>query len=142
MAKILEFIATLACGIFTGAAIYINLVEHPARMKCGTQIALTEWRPSYKRAAVMQASLAFFGSVAAIAACGMGSSYWWLIGGLVFFSVIPFTLIVILPINRRLLDTELDVGSDLAADLLERWNRLHGVRSILALAAFLIFLCL
>jgi len=39
---IAEFIAVLACGLFTGAAIYINLVEHPARMQCGVEIAVTE----------------------------------------------------------------------------------------------------
>ena len=46
----LEFIATLATTLFCGAAIYINLVEHPARMGRGIQIAATVWAPSYKRA--------------------------------------------------------------------------------------------
>ena len=36
MNLILEFIATLSEGLFCGAAFYINLVEHPARMSCGT----------------------------------------------------------------------------------------------------------
>ena len=55
---IAEFIAVLACGLFTGAAIYINLVEHPARMQWGVEIAVTEFAPSYRRAAVVQVSLA------------------------------------------------------------------------------------
>jgi len=46
----MQFLATLACAMFAGAAIYINLVEHPARMSCGTEVAATEWAPSYKRA--------------------------------------------------------------------------------------------
>jgi anthrone oxygenase-like protein len=49
-----QFVATPCGAVFTGAAIYVNLVEHPARMGCGTKIALTEWVPSYTRAAVMQ----------------------------------------------------------------------------------------
>jgi hypothetical protein len=61
MEKIFETITTLACGIFTGAAVYINLVEHPARMQCGTRLAATEFAPSYRRASVMQASLAATG---------------------------------------------------------------------------------
>jgi hypothetical protein len=36
-----ELIATLFSGLFTGAAIYINLVEHPARMETGIRPALT-----------------------------------------------------------------------------------------------------
>jgi len=59
----LEFLATLCCAIFTGAAIYINAVEHPARMSCGVKVALAEWAPSYKRATIMQASLAVLGFV-------------------------------------------------------------------------------
>ena len=51
-------VAVLACTLFTGAALYINVVEHPARMECGTEIAARQWGPSYRRATWMQASLA------------------------------------------------------------------------------------
>ena len=57
----MEFVATLACAIFAGAALYINLVEHPARMVCGTELAIRQWAPSYKRATWMQAPLAIVG---------------------------------------------------------------------------------
>ncbi len=60
-----EILATLACGTFAGAAVYISLVEHPARLSCGIRLALAEWKPSYKRGTVMQASLAMIGSVLA-----------------------------------------------------------------------------
>jgi len=45
MADILTLIATLACVLFAGAATYINLVEHPARLSCGTEIAARQWAP-------------------------------------------------------------------------------------------------
>ena len=51
-----------------GAAVYVNLVEHPARMACGTLLAATEFAPSYKRAAIMQGSLAASGFIASVAA--------------------------------------------------------------------------
>jgi hypothetical protein len=50
--------------------------------------------------------------------------------------VIPFTLIVILPTNKRLLDPGLDRSSAEAAALLARWGRLHAVRSVLSALAF------
>ncbi len=37
---LLELIATLCTGLFTGAAIYVNLVEHPARLEPGTAAAV------------------------------------------------------------------------------------------------------
>lgn len=51
---VFQLVAILASTLFTGAAIYINLVEHPARMECGTALAATVFGPNYRRAAVMQ----------------------------------------------------------------------------------------
>ena len=65
---LLEIIATLAAGLFAGAAIYLDLAEQPARKQIDTAAALTEWRPSYKRAAVVQPILAAVGFLSAIAA--------------------------------------------------------------------------
>jgi hypothetical protein len=44
---LLEIIAALAAGLFSGAAVYISLVEHPARVDCGPAVAVREFRPSY-----------------------------------------------------------------------------------------------
>lgn len=118
-----ELIATLCAGLFAGAAIYITLVEHPARLECGTALAATEFGPSYRRATIMQASLAAVGLLAALAAWTQGAGPAVLLGGIVLGLVIPFTLIVILPTNTRLLDPTLDRGSPEAAALLERWGR-------------------
>jgi uncharacterized membrane protein len=137
---ILEVLATLSAGLFAGAASYINLVEHPARMQCGTTLAVTQFGPSYHRAAVMQASLAVVGSLSAAAVWLMGASLSWLIGGIVLAAVIPFTLLVIFPTNKQLLDPVLDTESRLAQQLLTRWGRLHAVRSILSFIAFVVFL--
>ena len=43
MVAVLKFLAVLCCILFAGAAIYINLVEHPARMGCDTKTAATVW---------------------------------------------------------------------------------------------------
>jgi hypothetical protein len=50
MLGVAQFIATLSCTVFAGAAIYVSLVEHPARMQCDTRTAATVWAPSYLRA--------------------------------------------------------------------------------------------
>jgi uncharacterized membrane protein len=135
-----ELVATFASGIFFGAALYINLVEQPARMSCGVPLAVTEWRPSYKRGTLMQASLALIGSVAALLAWWLQGSAGWLIGGSLFLLVVPFTLIIILPTNNRLETRDLDIRSEEAGRLLRRWGRLHAVRTILSGIAFLVFL--
>src|SRR6266568_1532859 len=136
---LLELIAALCTSLFAGAAIYINLVEHPARLQTGTAAAVKQWRPSYRRATVMQASLAIVGFLSALGAWAQGRGIPVLVGGLLLGSVVPFTLIVIFPTNRRLFDPNLDEGSKAAA-LLAKWNRLHAARSGAALLALAIFL--
>jgi uncharacterized membrane protein len=129
-------IATLCAGLFAGAAIYITLVEHPARLECGTELAVTEFGPSYRRATLMQALLAALGLTAALVAWIQGRGILVLAGGLLLGAVIPFTLLIILPTNKRLLDHGLDRRSTEAAALLDRWGRLHAVRSVLSGLAF------
>ena len=135
-----KFVATFCCGLFTGAAIYITLVEHPARMECGTELAATEFVPSYRRAAVMQASLAALGLAGAIVAWLTGAGTGWLAGGILLGSVIPFTLAVIMPTNKQLLAPNLAKGSPHTRALLVRWGWLHAVRSALSGIAFVLFL--
>ena len=132
--------AILATALFTGAAVYITLVEHPARLQCPTAHAVEQWRPSYKRATVMQASLAVVGSLLAIAAWLTGAGLVWLLAGLVLGSVVPFTLLVMWPTNKQLEDPGLDTTGELARSLLVRWGYLHGVRSALSLLALILML--
>ena len=136
----LELLATLAAGLFSGASIYINLVEHPARMECGTALAIAQWGPSYKRATVMQAGLAAIGLLSTAGAWMLGAEGSWLIGGILLGLVIPFTLLVILPINRKLVTPDLARESLDIRRLLDRWARLHAVRSVLSFSSFLVFL--
>ena len=138
----LEILATLAAGLFAGAAIYIDLAEQPARKQIDIAAALAEWRPSYKRAAVVQPLLAAVGFLSAVAAWLMGASVWWLVGGVLLVAVIPYTLIVALPTNNKLLDPATGKNPDLARRLLIRWGRVHTVRSVMSLATFVVFMML
>ncbi len=137
-----ESMATVASGLFTGAAIYINAVEHPARRQGGTHLALTEFAPSYHRATVMQVALAIVGCVSSLFAWRARADARWLLGGGLLVAVIPFTAVAILPTNKQLLDPATADDVDLAEHLLTRWGRLHAVRSLVSLAAFLLFVVL
>jgi hypothetical protein len=136
------FMAVLAATLFSGAAIYVSLVEHPARMECGTELAATVFGPSYRRAAVLQAILALAATIAGIGAWLLDGRLAWFGGALLIFAVVPLTLIAIGPTNKRLLDPKLDRTSDAARRLLLRWAKLHALRSILGLAASVVFLLL
>jgi hypothetical protein len=139
---IIEMVAILSCVTFAGAAIYINVVEHPARLECGTELAATVFGPSYTRAAAMQASLAIIATIAGVAAGLSGGSWVWYVGAALILFVVPFTFIAIMPTNKLLLAPELERTSTEAATLLKKWGRLHGVRSVASAIASIIYVYL
>jgi Domain of unknown function (DUF1772) len=142
MLAVLQFVAVLSSGIFAGAAIYINVAEHPARMGCDTKTAVTVWAPSYKRAYVMQASLAVLSFLSGIAIWLISGDIMWLVAAIFIGAVIPFTFIIIMPTNQKLLASERDLNSAETRELLVKWGKLHAVRSILSFVALVIYVAL
>jgi len=136
----IQFIATLSTTLFAGASIYINFVEHPARMGCDTKTAATVWAPSYKRATVMQASLAVIGCLSGLAVGVLGGGVMWLVGALFIGLVVPFTFIAIMPTNKQLLMPGRDLASNETRALLEKWNKLHAARSVLSFIASMVYI--
>ena len=135
-----QFLATLCAGLFAGAALYINVAEHPARMVLDdTRAAATQWALSYRRATFMQVPLALISLAGGTAAWLLGANVWWLVAGLLIGAVVPFTFLAIMPTNHELLAAGRDLASVETRRLLERWNRLHAVRSALSLIATVLF---
>lgn len=132
-------LALIASAIFTGAAFYVNFAEQPARLTLDDSALLTEWKPSYKRGATMQAPLALIGFVLGLVAWWQTSHPGFLIGALLIIAPWPWTLIVIKPTNDALLATDLDAAGPLSRALIVKWGGIHAVRTVLgglATAAF------
>ncbi|MGH9882189.1 MAG: DUF1772 domain-containing protein [Pyrinomonadaceae bacterium] len=142
MLQALQPIATFAAVLFAGAALYINIAEHPARMGLETRIAALQWAPSYKRATLLQAPLALMSFVTGLIAWLVDANIWWLVAALLIGAVVPFTFVVVMPTNHKLLEPSRDLASADTRELLEKWGKLHAVRTILSLMASLIYLWL
>jgi uncharacterized membrane protein len=140
MSTLAPAVATLACGTFFGAALYINLVQQPAALSVGADFAGRYFGPMYQRAAVMQVSLVLIGTLAALLAWWQGAGARWLAGALLLLAVVPVTLLVILPVNEELLKLGAGPAAPDTAELLARWARLHALRTALSGAAFVLFL--
>jgi uncharacterized membrane protein len=135
----LQFIAIVCSAVFAGAALYISVVEHPARLKAGVSIALLEFRPSYARASVLQVAMIVSTLICSIGLCLLSHDWTWLIGGGLIAVSIPFTLLVIMPVNRSLLDAASPPPDSVALELLSRWGHLHLVRTITGMLGFALF---
>lgn len=135
----LQTLALVSTGLFAGAAIYISVVEHPVRTILETHAAAVQWAPSYKRATWMQAPLAMVGLLSGALACFLGGGIGWLVGALLIGAVVPVTFKIIMPTNQMLLQPGRDLNSPETRALLNRWGRLHLIRSGQSLVAFALF---
>ena len=142
MFETLQWVATLSATLFAGAALYINVAEHPARMTLETKAAALQWAPSYRRATLLQAPLAVVSFLAGVAVWLQTGATAWIVAAALIGAVVPFTFIVVMPTNRSLLDPQRDLDSRDTRDLLRTWNRLHAVRTVLSLAAAILYLLL
>ena len=128
-------LALIAAALFAGAALYVSLAEHPARMRLDPAAALAQWKASYARAAPMQAGLATLSLILGLWSWWKIEDDWLLAGALLVGANVPLTLALILPVTNRLKAQAADVAGDEIRALLGRWGRLHALRTLLGLAA-------
>src|SRR5262245_27663092 len=120
-------LAIILAALFSGAAIYVNVAEQPARLALSNEAMLIQWKESYRRASVMQASLAVLGGLAGIASMLLEDDHClWLVGAIVLLSEWPFTLLVIKPTNNALKATEPAAAGPETRRLVEKWGSLHA----------------
>lgn len=132
-------LAHVAAALFAGAALYINVAEHPARLGLETQAALEQWKPSYARAVPLQAGLALAGGALGLWGWADGGGAMALTGAILMLAIVAFTLTIIFPTNNRLKATAPTDAGPQSRTLLVKWGRLHAVRTVLGLAATLAF---
>jgi hypothetical protein len=131
--------ALVFAALFSGAALYISLVEHPARLGLADGPLLMQWPPSYKRALPIQSGLAVAGGAAGLIVGYFSADWRWFAGSVLLLANWPFTLLVIMPVNKRLMalkESEAGAGS---RAMLVRWGKLHDIRSALGAATMLLF---
>lgn len=128
-------LALTVAAIFTGAAVYISFVEHPARSVLDDSAQLEAWKPSYARSAYMRACLAMLGFVLGVAAWRQTGDARWLAGAALLVASWPFTMIMIVPTNKVLRSLYPGQASLESRALLARWGRLHAMRTVFGVAA-------
>jgi Domain of unknown function (DUF1772) len=133
-------LALVIAAVFAGAALYVNIAEQPARLLLDDRALLAEWQPSYKRGFAMQAPLAVAGFILGLLAWWQTGGWPWLLGAIILIANWPYTLLVIMPTNNRLMAADPAAAGADTRKLIEKWAGLHAVRTALGFAAVAVFL--
>ncbi len=140
LAALIQHLALISAALFTGAAIYVNVAEQPARLALDDNALLAEWKPSYARGKAMQSNLALAGTAFGLIAAYLTWDWRWLAGAVLIFANWPYTILVIMPVNKILEVTPADAANGQTRALIVKWGTLHAGRSALGLAATLVYL--
>lgn len=146
MLPILKAVSTISVGLFAGGGIYINVVEHNARMELDTKSCHVQWKASFDRAKVHQSRLVMITAISGAGAfyCKPSEEMTFLIGGCSMLLILPYTLFVLKPASidpiyddyDKIVDRE---SEEFVRDTIVKWNKYHAVRSVLSLGVLVGF---
>jgi hypothetical protein len=140
LSALVQNLALITAALFAGAAIYVNVAEQPARLQLDDRALLAEWKPSYAYGKLMQASLALISTVLGLLAAWLTGKWAWVAGAALILAPWPWTIFVIMPVNKVLEATPAEAANAGTRRLIESWGGLHAVRSALGVAATLVYL--
>lgn len=132
-------LALVVAALYSGAALYVNLVERPALLSLDDKAALAGWKIALKRGALTQAPLCAIGFLLGLASWIATRLVGDALGALAMLAGIPWTVAIILPVNKTLQATAPDAAGERSRTQLARWYGLHSARTALGLLALIAF---
>lgn len=136
MDDLLIALARFGSGIFAGTCLYVSAVGQPVRVAGAIATALPHFNASLSKSERLQPALHVFALLCTIAACALGPSVTRIAALVLMAPILPYSLLVVVPLNNSLRARNLLMRPDEAVANLKRWSTLHGVRTGLAVAAF------
>jgi hypothetical protein len=136
---IMGSIALAAAGAFTGASLYANVVEQPARLALDDVSLVREWEPSDHRGFILLAGLAALSAFSGFIAFRELNDSLFLLGSIVIIATWPYTYLALVPLNNRILAL---IGAEAVGEarkIIDLWGRLEIGQTALGLFATLIF---
>lgn len=133
-------LALAAAGAFTGASLYVNFVEQPARLALNDEALAKEWEPSDHRGFIVLAGLALLSAVLGFVTYRELNDVRWLGGAVVVIASWPYTYFAIVPLNNRILALISAEAPGDARRVIDLWGRLEIGQTALGVLSVLLYL--
>jgi hypothetical protein len=131
--------AFAAAAGFLGAAVYIGLVEQPARLALRTRAMMQEWMPSNRRGTLMLSVLAAVSAILAYVQFRTSGDIRWIIGGAVILASWPYAYYVMTRVNIWLSAIAPVRAISPARRLMRDWGVLEWGHALIGLIAAGVF---
>ena len=129
-------------GIQFGVALTASVIIHPILVMIDKIVAIEVFKPFFDKTHILVLILSIFITILALVYSIFTGNLWWVGVSLLLHLNGPYTLLFMMPINKRLMDKNVDPGSEKTAEDLKKWGKLHLVRTVLNGIIFLAFVIL
>lgn len=136
LVEILQLLAVMVAGIITGGAWAYTLEIHPALTKAPPRSSLDVFTPMFHHANRMQPMLGAFVAVITLVISLMTGRWLWFIAALIMQVIGPYTIFILMPVNRRLMAEDADPNDPALLKDLKDWGGLHLVRTLINTVGF------
>lgn len=129
---------TLMAMIF-GYGFSATAVSYPAMMASSRETAVSYFAPFFHKSAHLQMGLSLLVIPVSAVISYLTGNWWWLAGSLFLQVSGPYTILVLMPVNNRIMAKDADINSEQISKDLGSWGRLHFPRTVIAAVIFILF---
>ncbi len=132
-------LAFAVASAFLGVALYINIVEQPARLGLDPRSMVREWTPSNRRGFIMLAVLAIISAILAYVDYTRNGDVRWTIGGTLILASWPYAYFVMAPVNIELYTIAPGAPASAIRQFMRDWGLLEWGQTAIGLGAWCVF---
>ena len=132
----------LLMGAQFGIALTATVIVHPILLMAKKTTAIEVFKPFFDKTHIWVLILSIIVTLLALAYSILTENWWWFGTSMLMHLNGPYTIVYMMPLNRRLMDPNVDPTSEQTANDIKKWGTLHLVRTLLNGVIFLAFIVL
>ena len=142
MIDLLILTIILIMGAQFGIALTATTVVHPILMKAKKTTAIEVFKPFFDKTHVLVLIMSIAVSLLALAVSFFTGNWWWFGVSAIMHLNGPYTIFFMMPLNRRLMDENVDPFSEQTSSDIKEWGTLHAVRTLMNGSVFVALIVL